>query len=1136
MSSSDLFVFTRGEGASQRSYSYPVHEAKTLALQLGMDLDTDSEFIWFLQEALVTILPQGWKKEANASGTAQYHNLKTGVTTETHPLLYIFRAAYHHLLETTQLAQGESTPKDTETPLPSNENPSHYFADLLKRIEKKQDSVKSTVRFEQAMRDAELFYSSLLSGTSVPKHIEDSLEYQSVEPERMLELARALGVQDEYRLMWVARVFAVLPLPPLWKRSHDPYRNDLYLNTHYNVTLGFHPSKNFLYKYIQTLRFGSLEGSSTMTFLDRHYRSYDIDLHRLMAGEDYIIKIRDFPGQRYLPSTLFRPKVAFSHETIEGIMALDMAEDDVEMLGLVYRYYSKVKDRLKGWEFRYTLQGERYWYHADSMAGRKKYPFSEKLKKLLSQTHAMHQQLLPSVLKDSTEIHPTLLTSTGLSKLRKAAVSLMSRHLSCYLSGLPTDSLEIADTILSLPYLPNSTQELMDLLYSNPFRLIQPMDTISSLQLTSMETDDDYGLLSPKQDQYDVTVDGKSILSIQENGAHIRSLKALLARPRASRNSQFLEQELIRNSGLKSGNTERNAGAELEKLMQEMRKSQIGEEKLNIETEEKKSLLSTEKTMEDEKNSKKNEEIEKSDTIQKLEKTDKAEKVDKNSKTTTKRVFRQSVKFSDQEVETDFVSSSPSQKSPSKFVLTKSKSFKGALLHPPTPTDHRLTAFPQGKRNLDAKNLIKTGISGVLQKIAQRKSVIFDESEKMKGKDGEIMEGKERKMNEGELDPILAENKSSDSEKSDEMFLKRENSSISASKSTSNYKALLSVFLRKQLSLLADQIVDKEEITEKIDVFPVGRGRLKTRIQSGKRLFASEDGNFSSSPKISSPAGSTLPSASHSRQVSATKTASQSALNSPGAGEKRHVIGGKRTLKMQGFVRKRSIGREKMQTMVSFFTGKESGNERKVGRNRGKFGLKGGLEVEYWKNHSNSRSPSPTNVMTTTLPASGYLRYYFQTCGNPCSTFDLRLYPPHPKLTVPDIVEMGVRLGIKVSTEPLESQESDLLWIAYVQLLVPLPPQWLGELGEHPGDEYFHLVLEYHRERRNRLLKAMSRLERIRSLLDSSWLELQPKPGVFLLHNFLTHEEGPSSSLSVVKFSFQPSRAAATAPGQIRRR
>ena len=54
----DLFVFTRGEGDSQRSYSYPQHEAKALAAQLGMDLHSDADLLWFLKEALVTILPE----------------------------------------------------------------------------------------------------------------------------------------------------------------------------------------------------------------------------------------------------------------------------------------------------------------------------------------------------------------------------------------------------------------------------------------------------------------------------------------------------------------------------------------------------------------------------------------------------------------------------------------------------------------------------------------------------------------------------------------------------------------------------------------------------------------------------------------------------------------------------------------------------------------------------------------------------------------------------------------------------------------------------------------------------------------------------------------------------------------------
>lgn len=1130
-SSPDLFVFTRGEGDSERSFSYPMREAKALASQLGMDMNSDSDLLWFLREALVTILPQGWKKEASASGMAQYHNLKTGVTTETHPLLYIFRAAFHHLVDTTEQQKAEDSPIDDPTSLQSSTEQSRFFADLLKKVEKKQDSVKSTLRFEQAMHDAELFYSSLLTGSSVPKHLEDSLEFQSVAPERMMELARALGVQDDYRLLWVARVFAVLPLPPLWKRSHDPYRNDLYLNSHYNVTLGFHPSKNFLYKYIQTLRFGNLQACNpTMTFLDHHYRSYDIDLHRLMAGEDYVLRVRDFQGQRNLPATLFRPKVTFSQETIDGLMALDMADGDIEMLGLVYRYYARMKEKMKGWEFRYTLQGERYWYQSRSQAAKQQYPFSDKLKRLLQQTRAVHTNMLSSVLKEPEEVHKTLSSKDIMEKIRKAAAELMSRHLSNYMESPSQEALEAHDAAKWLSFKPDSSYELMDVLYACPFRLAtSAMETASFLQLTSTETEED-GVLSPKADHYAIEVEGQIILPGQDSGAQIRSLKSLLARPRAARQSKVLEKELL----------ERIArGAKQNEGGRTLRIEEAGETAAGKALDEMKILRNSHVEAGEES---KQTPLKSQDGKLGLDSADAKVAEENRRKSATKAVELQSSSPPNGETHAntpdDYETSSPAVSTKSSAftrAFSKSKSFKASLRHPTSPSSRSPSSFPSASGNFDPQSLVKAAFSGMMLKKGKRKSIR-----------GELRQNslREKRAKEDEESPRV-EPKDVVRETEEEERISESESSSPAIASSTNYKSLLTTYLRNKLSFLAQP---HPAAQQEIESAKPTADRLKNRVKTGNRFFNLDGKIQPSSPQFSSPAGSTIASPSHSRTVS-TALPSKSALNSPKVSTSskgsRRVFTISSPQKSVEALRKRRLGSagdgsplmRSGRVMEAFEIGKDSRDMKRSGsRPLGTQAPARLRTAEQSPLHSSSLSPQVS---------SSFLTYYLQACGNPFEVFDLRLYRPYPGLSVTDIVAAGLRLKIRVSLETLESLESDLLWVAYLQILVPEPPEWEPRglerlkrlaLGEHPGDEYFGLVLKFHRDQRNNLLKAMSRTDRVSSLLESSWLEIQPRPGVFFLHNFLTHQDGPSSTLSLVKFSFQPSRAVATAPGRIRRR
>jgi hypothetical protein len=223
----NLFTFKVGEGNLQRVYSYPMREVRALAAELGMDLNQDKEFIWFLKQALVTILPQGWQREKDPKGTLQYHNPLTGATTERHPLLYLFRAAFSRLLQSSYETTAPAVPAESHPslsqqviPVRTHSEQEAFFAELLRKVQRTQD-LSDSDRLKKAMTDVELFYETLITGQGVPASIEDSLEYKCLDPKQVMATAEALGVAEDYRLLWIARLFCALPLPPLWQRSVD---------------------------------------------------------------------------------------------------------------------------------------------------------------------------------------------------------------------------------------------------------------------------------------------------------------------------------------------------------------------------------------------------------------------------------------------------------------------------------------------------------------------------------------------------------------------------------------------------------------------------------------------------------------------------------------------------------------------------------------------------------------------------------------------------------------------------------------------------------------------------------------------------------------------------------------------------
>jgi hypothetical protein len=147
-----------------------------------------------------------------------------------------------------------------------------------------------------------------------------------------------------------------------------------------------------------------------------------------------------------------------------------------------------------------------------------------------------------------------------------------------------------------------------------------------------------------------------------------------------------------------------------------------------------------------------------------------------------------------------------------------------------------------------------------------------------------------------------------------------------------------------------------------------------------------------------------------------------------------------------------------------------------------------------------------------------YFMYYMSKLGHPYDRrFKYLNYILESFVLPSHIIYMAKRMDLKVSTKKYESLESDLLWIPYLQLAVPPPanshiPKKIVDLvdmdpGTHPGDLYFHLLLNFHKVERMKELRELSDLDKARSMKDSSWLPFKDLKGRLYYYNFMSGKQ-----------------------------
>ncbi|CAG9332249.1 unnamed protein product [Blepharisma stoltei] len=489
-----MYRFYVKDQGRKRLVEYPVREVQYLAQQLGMDFENEEKYKWFLHQALLCLLPIGWKRESDYKGQIQYHNMKTQITTTNHPLIYKFRKCFARLVEK-DIEQNfqENTKESSQSDRKNTNNPQNNeilsYEDQMVAFEKLMAKVGKTEnntgeKFIQIQKESKEFYDLLFGGKDdgPPKMIEDSLEYQLINPEAVLNLAKEYGIAGDYRLLWIARVALVLPLPPLWKQELDSVGNIVYVNTEIASSQIQHPARIFLMELIQRVKFnvGGREVSQFTTFYDNECRKYEVDLVKLIQRKDYIVMKENMPDPEFRRrAAYFKPRLTVD-EAITDIMVFEIAksaginfQNEIHLLGSVYQHLETLKKEtsMKHWEFRFTMEGKRYWYNTKEKRSVQHFPFRDEMKKFIKE---MRKEIFMNnkiAVRNIADRHPEFQArgKPFYDKVRADALAAAELFLRKNIdSADPEDQYPLTSITRELNR-KVSLSEMMDILYACPF-------------------------------------------------------------------------------------------------------------------------------------------------------------------------------------------------------------------------------------------------------------------------------------------------------------------------------------------------------------------------------------------------------------------------------------------------------------------------------------------------------------------------------------------------------------------------------------------------------------------------------------------------------------------------------------------
>ena len=206
-------------------FTFPTErDVATFAQELGMDLEFDSEQQWLIDQALASELPPLWTRIFNPSGRSYYVREPTKqepheIITWIHPLMPAYSKIFDNILQEQLEAQKAALGIVSEDEEEDDEGETDIFVPNTPGGPKLSKSQRKKLR--ASLEDALLYYKSELGdpATEDVRPKEDVVGYWDCEPEDVEDMAIFLELDPvkESRLMWIARMACVAPLPPGWK-------------------------------------------------------------------------------------------------------------------------------------------------------------------------------------------------------------------------------------------------------------------------------------------------------------------------------------------------------------------------------------------------------------------------------------------------------------------------------------------------------------------------------------------------------------------------------------------------------------------------------------------------------------------------------------------------------------------------------------------------------------------------------------------------------------------------------------------------------------------------------------------------------------------------------------------------------
>jgi hypothetical protein len=1155
---------------------YVYEEVKLLAEQLGMDLDQDREkYIEFLKGALNTLLPVGWKRERDPSGKLLYHNIQTSLTTETHPLIYHFRKAFLELVESNS-AGPVPTPRRKVSPK-MNETDSDPFNKVNKvklwNIEAEQkmyeelsDKLRDTSErsdnsaIDQAIEEATQFYKKLLEGSlfKPPEAIENTLEYQLVDPEEMLSKFKEMNLPPRHELIWIARLALMLPLPPLWKYSFDTLSNKIYENIKLNVCTRIHPSNKFLTELIKIARFSreKPDVSHIMVFHDREYKRFEVDLKLMLAGKTYVVSRNELPSPTYYKEAKKARIKMDVTETLSDVMVLKIAADcgvelekELHLVGLVFDFVENLKkhDLFKGWEFRYTNQLEVYWYNQQLKRSSKVFPFRDSLASHIKQARIQSLKRSKLRARPIADRHPDfkLATKDYIEKFRNESMNLLRNKIKKDMEEEFLDKIDLTELLASSNKLPIQQKQLYDLLFPCPFSFDKIEDQKSygiykksargtietkksepkrrrTRQKLEIESDISLHSASSASMYEDNSIEIESDEEDAEEGQPvIRKMKPLYTELRnANRRvkSRYMDDVNKNSPNYRSRDYDSSPKRYRRKQTLPAQINESGSKEAlsdsSIQSDFPKEVLN--------------------DTLMKI--INDRMKLPRRAQKSSSQMSREALKII---IHGDSRRGSRSSISFTSVPSTKIRSLENRRRYisaaPRSYTgSHASSAFRHFEDFLQDSALTERNVQSLQGLRGSKKMINRKNSSTSEVSRSNILSAtlpkepfdytlairaydQRKTVQEADIETIHT---------TEDLDIK-EPSHPATPDSPEDEQPRQPIVHYKSQSMISSEIkpMIMHKRVESLPKLPTPQV-FKTDLQSPdvlNRWKVDEESLDVSQEIYRAPSESPIRTKSKRKRIETIERSNETPISITQIVTNAQAMvnsakKNNRIAKIQ--LQRKSRHRNSSQQTLPIIDRQSSRNTSSNKNIRSR---------EY--SVLNSLKPSLHSIPYTSAYSFGryeellkdrqekiYFMYYMSKLGHPYDRrFKYLNYILESFVLPSHIIYMAKRMDLKVSTKKYESLESDLLWIPYLQLAVPPPanshiPKKIVDLvdmdpGTHPGDLYFHLLLNFHKVERMKELRELSDLDKARSMKESSWLPFKDLKGRLYYYNFMSGKQ-----------------------------